>query len=120
MFKIEDGGFYGLWGERDADIRFFTNPGYTLYRSNFITKGLDILTPAVDFYSGDHGSCRPTARYGRGSETALFSCIGSGIKARGKMKRPVLPCDIVPTICKLLQIDPPVTSEGSIINEVLK
>ena len=120
VFRIEDGGPYGLWGEADGDIRFFTNPGYTVYRSNFVTHELKIITSIGDGFTGDHGSCRPSARIGRGSEAAVFSCAGSGIKPTGMLKRPVFPTDIVPTICKLLGIDPPATSEGSILWNLLK
>jgi len=119
VFRVEDGGYYGLWGERDGDIRFFTNPGYSVYRSKEVTEDLKLITPAVGPYTGDHGSCRPTTRFGRGSEIAFFSAVGAGIKPMGEIQRPVFPCDLVPTISHLLKIEPPCHSEGAILREIL-
>jgi predicted AlkP superfamily phosphohydrolase/phosphomutase len=107
-----EGAFYGLGGAREADIRYFTAPGYTLFRSTDAT-GDGVLTPIHGPYLGDHGSCRPTTHFGRGSESGICYVAGHGIRAAGRV-RDVLMTDIVPTLLHLAGERPLRNQEGAV------
>ena len=119
VFKTEDGAFYGLGGERDGDIRFFTSPGYSVYRDRFPTKDGVLVKDVVGPYLGDHGSSEPTARFGRGSETAMLGLYGPGIKPGFSPKLYPRLIDIMPTICYLCGFPMPANSEGGILREAM-
>jgi len=119
VFKVEDGAFYGLWGERDGDVRFFTRPGYSVFRTTDLTPDGKLVTRTEGYYKGDHGSSLPTKRFGLGSETALFGICGAGVPARGVRRVPVKLTDVTPTICALLGVDPPRHCEGAVILDCL-
>lgn len=114
----KDGAFYGLGGEADGDVRYFTRPGYTLYRSTAVEGG-DVVTDVVGSWHGDHGSCIPTTRYGRGGEVGIFYAAGKGFKHSGKRKMPVFPCDIAPTLLHLAGEPPLRNQEGVILHDLL-
>lgn len=107
-----EGAFYGLGGAREADIRYFTAPGYTLFRSTDAT-GDAVLTPIHGPYLGDHGSCRPTTHFGRGSESGICYVAGHGIRAAGRV-RDVLMTDIVPTLLHIAGERPLRNQEGAV------
>ena len=119
VFRTEDGAFYGLGGERDGDIRFLTTPGYSVYRDYYPTKDGTLVKDAVGPYLGDHGSCEPTARFGRGSETAMLALCGPGIKHSSTFKIFPRVIDIIPTICHLCNFPLPANSEGGIMQDLL-
>jgi hypothetical protein len=118
-FKTEDGAFYGLGGEFDGDVRFFTTPGYSVYRSNYVTRGGRLLTPVTFPFTGDHGNCKGTVKFGRGSETAMFAACGSGLKKGVMRKHPIRLCDALPTLCKAAGLEAPGQSEGAAICDLL-
>lgn len=119
VFRVEDGAFYGLWGEKDGDIRFFTRPGYSVFRTTGLSSQMELVTVASGYYKGDHGSSHPTRRFGLGSETALFAMCGAGVKPFGVSNRPIKLVDITPTICALLDVQTPVDCEGAVIRRAL-
>lgn len=119
VFMPTQNSLYGLWGNRDGDVRFFTNPGFTVYRSKDLTEDRRLLTKVNGPYKGDHGSSKPNASFGRGSEYGLFAAMGRGIRENYRRKKPVKPCDIIPTICKISGIKPPKDCEGAILYDVL-
>lgn len=115
---IRDGAFYGLGGDADGDIRYFTRPGYTLYRS-IAVEGEEEVTDVVGAWHGDHGSCIPTTRYGRGGEVGIFYAAGRGFANCGKRRMPVFPCDIVPTLVYLSGELPIRNQEGAVLHDLL-
>ncbi|MGQ9629452.1 MAG: alkaline phosphatase family protein [bacterium] len=115
----EDGAFYGLGSDLDGDIRYFTSPGYTLYRSTAV-DGDEIVTDAVGPYLGDHGSCRPTTRFGRGSEIGIFYAAGKGFRKGYRRKFPIFPCDIIPTLLFIAGEPPLKHQEGAILYDLLE
>jgi len=115
VFRVEDGAFYGLWGERDGDVRFSTRPGYSVFRTRELSPEGQAVTPASGQYRGDHGCYRPTARLGEGSETAVFGACGAGIVPGGWSDMPIKLTDVTPTICRLLDIEPPRDCEGAVV-----
>lgn len=114
----KDGAFYGMGGDLDGDVRYFTNPGYTLYRSVAV-HGDDVVTDVVGDWHGDHGSCLPTTRYGRGGEVGIFYAAGKGFRRLGKRRMPVFPCDVVPTLVHLAGEVPTSTQEGAVLHDLL-
>lgn len=115
---MKDGAFYALGSELDGDVRYFTAPGYTLYRSTSV-DGTEVVTDVVGPYLGDHGSCRPTTRFGRGGEIALFYAAGKGLKKAHTRHAPVLPCDILPTLLHIAAEAPVAQQEGSTLHDLL-
>jgi len=113
-----DGAFYGLGSDADGDVRYFTNPGYTLFRS-ISPFGEDAITDVVGPYLGDHGSCRPTTRFGRGGEIGLFYATGRGFK-RGYFRRfPMTPDSIVPTLMTITDEKPLTHQEGTVAYDII-
>jgi predicted AlkP superfamily phosphohydrolase/phosphomutase len=114
----KDGAFYGMGSELDGDVRYFTVPGYTLYRSIRV-DGEDVVTDVVGDWHGDHGSCRPTTRYGRGGEVGIFYAAGKGFKHLPKRAMPIFPCDVVPTLLHLAGQPATRTLEGRVLHDLL-
>ncbi len=114
-----DGAFYGLGSDLDGDIRYFTAPGYTLYRSTAV-DGDETVTDVVGPYLGDHGSCRPTTRFGRGGEAAIFYVAGKGFRKGYERKAPVFPCDIMPTLLYVASEPPLKEQEGAVLYDLFE
>jgi predicted AlkP superfamily phosphohydrolase/phosphomutase len=120
VFRTEDGAFYGLGGRLDGDVRFFTTPGYSVYRSSHIARDDTLITPVTFPYTGDHGNCKGTVKFGRGSETAMFAACGGDLK-RGIMRgQPIRLCDVLPTLCRAAGLEPPADSEGAVLQDLLE
>ncbi len=118
VFRTEDGAFYGLGGGRDGDIRFFASPGYSVYRNSSPSKDGILVKDAYGPYMGDHGSCEPTTRFGRGSETAMIGMYGHGIRHGHTPKLYPKLIDIIPTICYLCGLPLPADSEGAVLRNL--
>lgn len=114
----KDGAFYGLGSDLDGDIRYFTTPGYTLYRS-VSPFGEETITDVAGPYLGDHGSCRPTARFGRGGEVGIFYAVGKGFKQGYKRPYPIQPADVIPTLLHILGEKPLRNQEGAVVYDLL-
>ena len=114
----KDGAVYGLGSEFDGDIRYFTAPGYTLYRSAAV-DGDETVTDVAGPYLGDHGSCRPTTRFGRGSEVGMFYFAGKGFRRGGKRSAPIFPCDVMPTLLHIAGEPPLAQQEGAVLHDLL-
>ena len=114
-----DGAFYGLGSELDGDIRYFTAPGYTLYRSMAV-DGEELVTDVVGPYLGDHGSCRPTTRFGRGSEVGIFCAAGKGLRKHYQRPVPVFPCDLMPTLLHIAGEPSLAQQEGAVLHDLLE
>lgn len=115
---VKDGAFYGLGSDLDGDIRYFTAPGTTLFRST-AAHGDEALTDVAGPYLGDHGSCRPTTRFGIGGEPGIFYAAGRGFRPTGRRAAPVFPCDIMPTLLHVAGQAPLRDQEGAVLHDLL-
>lgn len=114
----KDGAFYGLGSDVDGDVRYFTNPGYTLFRSTS-PFGDEAITDVVGPYLGDHGSCRPTTRFGRGGEIGLFSAVGRGFKKGYRRPFPLTPDCVMPTLLAIAWEKPLTHQEGAVAYDII-
>lgn len=113
-----DGAFYGLGSDVDGDVRYFTNPGYTLFRS-ISPFGDEAITDVVGPYLGDHGSCRPTTRFGRGGEIGLFYAVGRGFKQGYRRPFPLTPDCVVPTLLVIAGEKPLAHQDGAVAYDIV-
>lgn len=113
-----DGMFYGLGSDLDGDVRFFTAAGYTLFRS-ISPFGKEMITDVVGPYLGDHGSCRPTTRFGRGGETGVFFATGKGFRKGYRRRWPVTPDSVVPTLLVIGGDRPLADQEGPVLYDII-
>jgi predicted AlkP superfamily phosphohydrolase/phosphomutase len=113
-----DGAFYGLGSELDGDVRYFAAPGYSLYRSTDV-DGEGLVTDITGPFLGDHGSGRPTTRFGRGSEVGIFYAAGRGFAHRPKRPTPIFPCDVTPTLLQITGEAPLAQQEGAVLHDLL-
>jgi predicted AlkP superfamily phosphohydrolase/phosphomutase len=113
-----DGAFYGLGGVADGDIRYFTTAGYTLFRST-TPFGTETLTDVAGPYLGDHGSCRPTTRFGRGGEIGCFFATGKGFKRGYVRPFPITPDCVMPTLLAAVGERPLAHQEGAVLYDLL-
>jgi predicted AlkP superfamily phosphohydrolase/phosphomutase len=119
VFPTEDGAPYGLGAATDGDIRFFCAPGYSVFRTMQVTADRREITEAAGPYLGDHGSCAPTARLGRGSETAALLMMGPGIRQAYRRPYPLRITDVLPTALTALGWPLPRHSEGGVAMDCL-
>jgi len=120
VFRVEDGAAYGLGAPGDGDIRFFCQAGYSAFRTTDVTvDGREIIT-ATGPYLGDHGSCAPTARLGRGSEMAMLCMGGPNIKEGYRRLHPLRMTDVLPTALAALGWPLPRHSEGGVAMDCLR
>ncbi|MBN1347046.1 MAG: alkaline phosphatase family protein [Phycisphaerae bacterium] len=120
VFRGEDGAFYGLGAPTDGDIRFYCQPGYSVFRSVQPTPDGQAVTDAQGPYLGDHGSCEPTARLGRGSETAMCFLAGPGVRPGYERRYPLRISDVLPTALTALRWPLPANSEGGVAMDCLE
>jgi|GEM_PF-1864274 len=119
VFDVKDEGmFYGLGSDVDGDVRYFTTAGYTLFRS-ISPFGDETITDVVGPYLGDHGSCRPTTRFGRGGEPGIFFAFGKGFKKGYRRYFPVTPDSVVPTLLAIAGESPLCHQEGAVIYDIM-
>lgn len=119
VFAVEDGAPYGLGAPTDGDIRFFCAPGYSVFRTTAVTADRQEIVTATGPYLGDHGSCLPTARLGRGSETAMLFLAGPGVRQGYERPYPLRITDVLPTACAALDWPMPAESEGGVARDCL-
>jgi predicted AlkP superfamily phosphohydrolase/phosphomutase len=120
VFRIEDGAPYGLGAPTDGDIRFFCCPGYSVFRTTAVTADRREVAPARGPFLGDHGSCLPTARLGRGSETAMLFMAGPRVRQGYSRPNPMRISDILPTALTCLGWPLPQHSEGGVAMDCLE
>lgn len=120
VFAAEDGAPYGLGAPTDGDIRFFCTPGYSVFRTMAVTADRREIGPATGPYLGDHGSCLPTARLGRGSETAMLCLAGPRVRRNYARPQPLRITDVLPTACHALGWPLPAQSEGGVAMDCLE
>ncbi|MBI5724465.1 MAG: alkaline phosphatase family protein [Planctomycetes bacterium] len=113
-----DGAFYGLGSDVDGDVRYFTNPGYTLFRSTS-PFGDETVTDVAGPYLGDHGSCRPTTRFGRGGEIGIFYAAGRGFRKGYRRPFPMTPDCVMPTLLAIAGEKPLSHQEGAVAHDII-
>ena len=93
--------------------------GSSPYETTRLTPQQELVTVVSDYYKGDHGSSRPSKRFGLGAETALFGIYGAGIRKVGYRHKPIKLTDVTPTICALLGVNPPAQCEGTVVRDCI-
>jgi arylsulfatase A-like enzyme len=80
----------------------------------------DVIYAVYPWVAGQHGNILPTAEWGIGSLKALLTFTGPGIKKGHRLERTCNLIDIVPTICYLLDLPLPSTTEGAVLHQAFK
>jgi predicted AlkP superfamily phosphohydrolase/phosphomutase len=115
--KKRDAQVLGMWGPRCGDVVFVYNAGFSW---GHVEPG---RTVGVAPPSANHGPQVPTAETPLSNNLAALIISGPGVK-RGWRPSPDagLPrlVDVVPTICHLIGIPPPRTSEGRVVWELIE
>ena len=115
-----DAELIGLWGDQVGDIVVVLESGSQMGKKDSPTPLQDNTALLV---SG-HGRMLPTNETVFGTERAIFTIAGPGVK-KG-YERPaeklghVRLIDVAPTLCHLLGIQPPAQSQGAIIYDLLE
>ena len=115
-----DAQVIGLWGDQVGDVVVVLEGGYQMGKKNSPVT-LENNTGTV--VSG-HGRMIPTYETTYGTEKAIFTIAGPGIK-RGyerpvDMLGPIKLLDVTPTLCHLLGIAPPAQSQGAIAHDLFE
>jgi len=110
----------GLWGNQVGDVIVVLEGGYQMGRKDSPVTLEDNSGTVV---SG-HGRMIPTYETTYGTEKAIFTIAGPGIK-RGYERPvdtlgPIKLLDVTPTLCHLLGIAPPAQSQGAIAHDLFE
>jgi len=139
--KKEDARILGIGGERVGDVIYTIEAGYSAKgaaregaaieheklfgkipssKSEHDDENDDenIVSPKIGEPAATHGQHLPTAKLGLGTCAGVLILSGPGIKKNERIN-PVWMVDILPTLCHLLEIDPPQHCQGRIITEAL-
>jgi predicted AlkP superfamily phosphohydrolase/phosphomutase len=122
VLSKEDAPVVGLWGKYIGDVVFCYSGGYRWSREEVLKMGETRIIFPCD--GGNHGPMIPTY------ETDVCSVMGTlfisgpglrkGVKIPKEEQFKYCTTDIVPTICKILNIRVPFQNEGRVIHEFLK
>ena len=125
--RREDATFLGQWGERIGDVVYFLAPGYTndvrvhsAGRVNASLTALDGVWAADGPLQGAHHAYLPGAREGEFSVNGVFLVAGPGVREGFQRTVPLWTPDVAPTLCRLLRLDPPASTEGSVAADILE
>ena len=116
----QDAEMIGLWGDQVGDVVVVLETGYTLAKK----VGASALEDNRGQVASGHGRIKPTSETRYGTEKAIFSIAGAGIK-KG-YSRPVEKLghmrliDVTPTLCHLLGIQPPAQSQGAVAYDLFE
>lgn len=99
---------------RRVDMRYLG-----LYGDPSAEKVGDVVFTLREPFGGNHGEQLSTAQWGVGSNTSLLVMRGPGIRRGVRLERTVWLTDIVPTICRLLDMPVPRQCEGAILYQAL-
>lgn len=80
----------------------------------------DVIYAVYPWVAGQHGNILPTAEWGIGSLKGLLTFTGPGIKKGYRMERTCNLIDIVPTICHMMDLPLPGTTEGAVLYQAFK
>ena len=79
----------------------------------------DVVYALRPEYAGQHGPILPTDDYSMGSMKALLTFTGPGVKRNFRMSRFCNIIDMVPTVCKLMDLPVPKDCEGAVLYQLL-
>lgn len=96
--RREDAEAVNMWGDLVGDVVYATFPEF----------------------DGAHGHQLPSARWGWGSQHALFVLSGAGIKKGVHLERQVRQVDVAPTLAYLCGLPTPAQCEGRVVMEALE
>ena len=119
-----DAYLLGQWGDQCGDVIFVWDHGYVSgYYSQWqgIVGGGNVGVPEV--YGAHHGGFLPIDN-GFSSTFGSFLLAGPGLK-QGYERPPdrlgyIQAVDVVPTLCHILDIDPPVQSQGAVARDLFQ
>jgi predicted AlkP superfamily phosphohydrolase/phosphomutase len=94
----EDAEMLNLWGELVGDVVYALRPEY----------------------DGAHGKQIPSATLGIGGQHSTLVLSGAGVKAAGRLARPVRHVDVAPTLAYLIGAPMPRNAEGAVIYQALE
>jgi predicted AlkP superfamily phosphohydrolase/phosphomutase len=80
----------------------------------------DVIYAVYPWVAGQHGNILPTAEWGIGSLKGLLTFTGPGIKKGYRMERTCNLIDVVPTICYMMDLPLPITTEGAVLYQAFK
>lgn len=80
----------------------------------------DVIYAVYPWFSGQHANILPAAEWGVGNLKALLTFTGPGIKKNYRLERTCNLIDIVPTICYLMDLPLPSTTEGAVLHQAFK
>ncbi len=119
-----DAYILGQWGDQCGDVVFVWDHDYV---SGYLAQWLSIrgggAAGAPQVYGAHHGGFLPTDN-GFSSSFGTFILAGEGLK-RG-YERPagdlgyIHAVDVVPTLCRLLDVAPPAQSQGAVAYDLLE
>ena len=112
VLRKEEASVAGLWGGGIGDIVLVFERGY-------VWSGTEVVTlkeKRVIWKTGgaNHGPQPPTAETNFSSNFATFVALGPGLKKGYKRSHPIFLTDVVPTVCKMLNLKIPSQCEGSV------
>ena len=112
VLRKEEASVAGLWGEGIGDIALVFDRGYVWSGSEVVSLG----EKRVVWKTGgaNHGSQPPTSETEFSSNYATFMASGPGLKNGYKRSHPIFLTDVVPTICRMLNIETTAQCEGSV------
>ena len=119
-----DAYLLGQWGDQCGDVIFVWDHGYVSgYYSQWqgIVGGGNVGAPEV--YGAHHGGFLPIDN-GFSSTFGSFLLAGPGLK-QGYERPPdrlgyIQAVDVVPTLCHILDIDPPAQSQGAVARDLFQ
>ena len=119
----------GLGDERTGDVVYALRPSYTIwwgpiedlltYKATDRHLNQEWLVESQSNITGIHGYYLPNDKVGEFSNSSMLIIKGPGIKKGEELKKQVRLMDIAPTISYMLGINPPHTSEGRVLYEIL-
>lgn len=117
-----DAYLLGQWGDQCGDVIFAWDHGYV---SGYYSQWLGIVgggnVGAPEVYGAHHGGFLPIDN-GFSSTYGSFLLTGPGLKAGYERSKDRLgfiqAVDVVPTLCHILGIEPPIQSQGTVARDL--
>jgi predicted AlkP superfamily phosphohydrolase/phosphomutase len=115
-----DAELVGLWGDQLGDVLVVLEGGYQLGKS----EGRVVVEDNLTELTAGHARMLPTEESRFGTQKAIFTIAGPGIK-RGYEREVdkvghIKLLDVTPTLCHLLDIEPPAQNQGRIVRDMLE
>jgi Type I phosphodiesterase / nucleotide pyrophosphatase len=112
----------GIWGPKQGDIVYVFNDAFSWSKTADLADA-GVINAPLGPDASHHGPKMPTADGALSSNRAMMIAVGPRIRSgqRRAVERLGWPklTDVVPTICQVLEIDPPLESQGSVLWDLL-